>query len=101
MLEMKPIRRITIYASGALEHELITQSLALGSTGYTVTECRGKGEHRVVEDPLGPPNFVRIELLVQPAVAEKIMGYLQVNHLQSQAVAACVETVEVVKTEKF
>lgn len=101
MLELKSIRRVTIYATGALEEPLVTHFLALGSTGYTVTECRGKGEHRVVDDPLGPPPFIRIEVLVQPAVAEKIMTFLQAHHLKNQAVAACVETVEVIATEHF
>jgi hypothetical protein len=101
MLEMKPIRRVTVYAAGSLEESLLSQFLALGSTGYTVTECRGKGEHRVIEDPFGPPPFVRIEVLVKPAVAEKILSYLQANHLKNQAVAACVETVEVLASENF
>ena len=43
MIELQTIRRVTIYADGALEESLIEQFLALGSTGYTVVECRGNG----------------------------------------------------------
>ena len=76
MIEYTTIRRVTVYAAARMEEELVAHFLKMGSTGYTVTECRGKGEHPVVDDPLGPnTSHVRIELLVTPQVADAIMAY--------------------------
>ncbi|MCA1686360.1 MAG: hypothetical protein LC745_10380 [Planctomycetia bacterium] len=102
MTEYTTIRRMTVYAAARMEEELVAQFLKMGSTGYTVTECRGKGEHPVVDDPLGPTHsHVRIELLVQPLVADKVMAYLTAYHLKNPSIAACVESVEVPKTERY
>ena len=73
MIELKTISRVTVYADGALEATLLKQFLQMGSTGYTVTVCRGKGEHDTVDDPFASVTRVRIELLVQPEVAEEIL----------------------------
>jgi hypothetical protein len=101
MSQLKTIRRVTVYADATLEESLLEKFLELGSTGYTVVPCRGKGEHALVTDPFSAVTQVRIELLVQPAVAEKIVAYLGSGHFQSRAIAACVETVEVAANERF
>lgn len=101
MSELKTIRRVTVYADGALESILLKQFLAMGSTGYTVTTCRGKGEHDTVDDPFATVTRVRIELLVQPEVAEKILHFVDGAALKSHPVAACMETVQVVASERY
>jgi hypothetical protein len=101
MIEMKTVRRVTVYADGDLESTLVEHFLSLGSNGYTVIPCRGKGQHGVIEDPFGSPSHVRIELLVQPAAAQKIVAYLQSGQFNRHAVAVCVEHVEVPATEQF
>jgi hypothetical protein len=84
MSELKTIRRVTVYADGALEAILLKQFLAMGSTGYTISACRGKGEHDTVDDPLANVTRVRIELLVHPDEAEKILAYIDGPALKSQ-----------------
>jgi hypothetical protein len=105
MIEMVTIRRVTVYADATLEPRLVPHFLSLGATGYTVTPCRGRGEHGEHSAPMAPlsstSSHVRIELIVQPDVALKIMVFLQANHLKSQSVAACMEDVQVVSTEHF
>jgi hypothetical protein len=98
---MQTIRRVTVYADSTLQGRLIETFMGLGSTGYTVLDCRGKGEHEIVEDPFGGFSRVRIELLVQPAVAERIIEHVTSKTYQGHALAACVETVEVAATEHF
>ena len=102
MIEYTTIRRVTVYAAARMEQELVAQFLKMGSTGYTVTECRGKGEHPVVDDPLGPStSHVRIELLVTPEVANKVMAYFVSYHHRNPSIAACVESVDVPKSERY
>jgi hypothetical protein len=100
-MTLTTVRRVTVYADSALEQHLLETFLRLGSTGYTIIECRGKGEHQVIEDPYTGVSRVRIELLVQPAVAERIMEHLADPGYKTHALAACVETVEVAATEHF
>ena len=102
MTPMKTIRRVTVYADSAIEETLIQHFTQLGSTGYTVTDCRGKGEHEVIPDPMTGVSQVRIEVLVEPDVAEKIVDYLQSSTgLKPYALAACVDSVDVAASEHF
>ena len=101
MAELRTISRVTVYASGSLEAVLLKQFLAMGSTGYTVSACRGKGEHDTVDDPFANVSRVRIELLVQPEVAEKILTYVDSPALKSHPGAACMEMVQVVASERY
>lgn len=98
---LQTIRRVTVYADAALERELIDAFMQLGSNGYSITECRGKGEHELVEDPFLGLSRIRIELIVQPAVAEKIIQHLSIDAYRSYALAACMETVQVAANERF
>jgi len=101
MVPLHPIRRITVYATEGLEKMLIQQFLAMGAKGYTIAECRGMGEHATLDDPLARSSHVRIELLLQEAVADKIIEFLAKLHAQHKPVAACVESVMVADPEHF
>lgn len=101
MSSLQTIRRITVYATKGLEKTLIERFLAMGAKGYTITEARGMGEHATLDDPLATSSHVRIELLLQPETAEKIMEYVAQLHTQHRPVAACVESVQVSDPEHF
>ena len=101
MLKLKSIRRVTVYADGSLEPILLQKFLDLGSNGYTITPCHGKGEHDSVDDPFAKGSRVRIELLVKPEVALKILAYIDGPAFKHHAAAACMETVEVAETENY
>ena len=73
----------------------------MGSTGYTVSVCRGKGEHDTVDDPFANVTRVRIELLVQPELAEKIIQLVDSPQFKSHPLAACLETVQVAASERY
>lgn len=99
--ELKTICRVTVYADATLETILLKQFLAMGSNGYTVLACRGKGEHDTVADPFATVTRIRIELLVQPEVGQKILAYVDSPALKSHPVAACMESVQVVASERY
>jgi nitrogen regulatory protein P-II len=96
------IRRVTVVADVVLETMLLEEFTGLGAKGYTCMDCHGKGRHNVVEgvDPFTAA-LVRIELLVQPDVAQKIIDYLRRAVFTSYACTACVETVEVASSHTF
>jgi hypothetical protein len=101
MPPLATIRRVTVYADQALQDALIENFRQLGAKGHTVTETRGVGQHPVIEDVFAASTHVRIELLVQPVVADGIMEYLAQPAFKGQPVVACVESVEVSNPEHF
>ena len=98
MIELQTVRRVTIYTEASLEAGLLEHFAALGARGYTVSPCRGRGSHGVMVDPFTNLTHSRIELLVQPDVADKILMYLEAEHLKMKAITACMEDVKVAKT---
>jgi hypothetical protein len=92
---------VSPYADAVLESILIEQALNLGAKGYSATNCRGKGKHEVLEDPLTGISRVRLEFIVRPEVADKIMDYLTLPEFRRRAVAACVEVVQVPASDEF
>ncbi|HEU5116566.1 MAG TPA: hypothetical protein VFT74_07810 [Isosphaeraceae bacterium] len=101
MAEFHTVRRVTVYAEMAMEPMLTRTLMDMGARGYTVTQGRGMGKHETLEDPFSNVNRVRIELIVQPPIAEQILQWIASPMFSRRAVAACMETVEVVKSEEF
>lgn len=101
MITLHPIRRVTVIAESILEQELILNFQKLGARGFTVMTCRGKGRHEVMANIFTGIASVRIELLVQEEVAERIMEYLNRDYFQNYAVIACIDPVQVARPEQF
>jgi hypothetical protein len=101
MSELVAVRRVTVIADSVLENMLLDQFVRLGARGYTVFDCRGKGEHAILENTFSRVSRVRIETIVQPAVAKAILDYLHTPTFASHAVTACIETVEVSPEDRF
>ncbi|HTI50181.1 MAG TPA: hypothetical protein VL475_04490 [Planctomycetaceae bacterium] len=101
MSNLVTVRRVTIVTDAMLEKSLLEQIVRLGAKGYSCTDCRGRGEHEVFADPFTGATRVRIDTIVQPAVAAAIMDYLHTPALMNQPLTACVETVEVSPLDKF
>jgi len=102
MNKLAEIRRVTVVTDVVLERMLLDEFTKLGAKGYTCMDCHGKGRHNVVEgvDPFSAA-LVRIELLVQPDVAQKIIDYLRREVFTNYACTACIETVEVASNHQF
>ncbi len=75
--------------------------MKLGSNGYSISQCRGKGKHEVMEDPRTGVSLVRIEFLMKPEVWDKIMEHLSDPDFRRRTVAACMETVQVPASDPF
>lgn len=101
MTSLVSIRRVTVVADAVLEKTLLESFTSLGAQGYTIVDCRGKGHHTVIPDPYTGQELIRIELLVQPKVADAIFDYLHREVFENYACAACIETVEVGPSDRF
>ena len=91
---------VTIIAEGFLEERLVRDIKRLGAKGYTITAARGEGSRGVRASEWEGGN-IRLETVVSPLVAEKILGYLAEVYFANYAVIAFVENVEVVRGDKY
>jgi hypothetical protein len=100
MANLTTVRRVTIVLEGTHEQRVINWITELGAKGYTQMECRGKGGHVLMDDFVsGGVSRVRIETIVQPDVAEKIIDRLE--QYRELAMTFCVEDVQVTRPHKF
>ena len=101
MSQLVTVKRVTIYTDDLME-EIVTQELGrLGAKGFSCTDCRGAGEHHVVQDLAVIRSRVRIETIVQPTVAEAIMDFVQSPRFADRALTACIDSVEVSSEGRF
>lgn len=92
------LRLVTIIAERVLEEQLIEEITQLGARNYTLTEVRREGSR-------GPHEWegrdAKIETVVSPAVAERIVEHVAAHYFEFYAVILYVQAVEVVRGEKF
>ena len=99
-MDLRPLRLVTTVAAHVLRDRLIDDLRALGARGYTVTEVSGEGS-RGVRAAEWEGRSVRFEVIASAAVAEAVLGRLASDYFQHYAVIAWVETVEVVRGDKY
>jgi hypothetical protein len=95
MSSLNTVRRVTVVTHNRLEEMLVKEFARLGSKGYTAMDCRGQGEHELLQDAFSSATRVRLETIVQPDVADAIMAFLGEEQFAHQPIMASVETVEV------
>lgn len=94
------LRKVTIVAEAFLEERLLRAVRESGARGFTVGEARGEGSRGVRASDWEGKN-VRIETLVGPDVAERILEHVAEAYFPHFAVVAWVEDVEVVRGDKY
>lgn len=99
-MKTTPLTLVTIVAEPVLEHRLTQELLALGATGFTVTESRGAGSRGMRASDV-PGTGIRVEVVTSPAVADRIVGALADHYFRSYAVIAWLTEVAVVRGDKY
>jgi nitrogen regulatory protein P-II 2 len=95
-----PMKLVTIVAEGILEERIARELHELGARGHTVMDVRGEGSRGVRATEVEGKN-VRIEVLVKPDVAERILDHLQAVYFRYYAVVAYVSDVTVLRGDKY
>jgi hypothetical protein len=95
MSDLITVRRITVVTHNRLEETLVNQFAQFGAKGYNAMDCRGRGEHELLQDVFAGATRVRIEVIVQPDVADKILTFLAEPQFAHQPMMVSVETLEV------
>ena len=94
------LKRVTVVAEAVVEQNLLKDLLAEGASGYTVTKTEGRGSRGVRASDWEGRN-VKVETIVRPEIADKILALLAEKYFKHFAVIAYVDEVEVVRGEKY
>jgi nitrogen regulatory protein P-II 2 len=95
-----PFKLVTIIAEPVLEPRIRQELRKLGASGFTVVEGRGEGS-RALHAAEIPGINVRIETIVPPEVAERIVAHMAKNYFTDYEVIAYLSDVQVVRGEKY
>ena len=95
-----PFKLVTIIAEPVLEQKITHDLRQLGATGFTVVEGRGEGS-RGLHAAEVPGTDVRIETIVPPEVADRIVTHLAAHYFGNYEVIAYLSDVAVVRGDKY
>jgi nitrogen regulatory protein PII len=100
MVDTAKVKLVTIIVAWELVDRLTFALGALGVTGYTTGRVAGRGVHGVRKRSVFDAGNVRLETLVSPATAEKILEHVTTEYADSEIVAF-VHDVEAVPRSRF
>jgi len=100
-MEHFPRRLLTIVTEALLERELLAEFEALGVRGYTITDARGKGSRGTRQSDWAQEGNVRIEIVCEPALAERVAARLRERYYGHYAMILYLQDVSVLRPDKF
>lgn len=99
-MNIETMKRVTIVAEAVIADRIQEDILRLGATGYTTTKAEGRGSRGVRASEWEGRNE-KIETIVSPAVADKILRHLSDHYFEHYAVIAHAHSVDVVRGAKY
>jgi len=96
-----PCKIVTIVTEAILEQDICELLRRLGATGYTVTDARGAGSRGVRNAGWQSSSNVRIEVLCNPGLAEKIAVQVQDLYYENYAMVLFTADISVLRPNKF
>jgi len=99
-LETAKLKLITIIAASEMSDSIEKHLRDLGATGHTLVSAEGRGFHGERRTGIFTMGNVRIETLVSPAVAHKLLELLG-RHYADRALTAFSQDVEAIPRAHF
>lgn len=100
-MQQFPRRLLTVVTEAVLERELVAELEALGVRGYTITDARGKGSRGRRQSDWAQESNIRVEVVCEPALAERVAGHLRDRYYHHYAMVLFLQDVSVLRPEKF
>ena len=94
------LKLVTIVTERILEDRMTRMLDELGAKGYTLTQATGKGSRGVRASEWEGPD-TRIETLVSPEVADKLVAHIAERYFEHYAVIVYVQDADVVRGDKY
>ena len=100
---MPTIRRklVTIVTEAVLENELREVLDALGASGYTIINARGRGSRGVRDAGWTSSSNILVDVVCSKELAKRITGYLHENYYNNYAMVVYESDVRVLREDKF
>ena len=92
---------VTIVTEAAIESRVCEEIKKLGAHGYTVTNARGSGHRGVRNADWSSSGNVRIEVVCDETVAERIQAHLKEHYYENYAMILFESDVRVLRPDKF
>lgn len=96
-----PCKIVTIVTEAILEQEICALLKQLGASGYTVTDARGAGSRGIRSAGWQSSSNVRIEVICNTEVAQKISLEVQDRYYENYAMVLFNADVTVLRPNKF
>ncbi len=84
-MEKSKVKVLTIITESLIEQKLIKCLKDLGATGYTIEEVRGEGRRGIRRSDWDQAGSIRLQIVCDEQLADKISQYLAENYLDSYA----------------
>jgi hypothetical protein len=101
MTATHPRKLVVIITEGALEKALARNVIELGAHGYTISDVRGSGSHGAREAAWEADRNIRVEVICDEQVADRIMAFMRDKYYDNFAMTAYVADIGVMRPEKF
>ncbi len=92
---------LVIIGESTLERFLVRDAKQFGAHGYTLSDVRGGGSHGSRDADWEGDRSIRMEVICDDAVAEKIAEHVLANYAKNYALSMYLSDVSVLRKEKF
>lgn len=92
---------ITVVTEAALEAVLLQELDALGVSGYTVSDARGRGSRGTRRSAWRESSNIRVEIVCSDELANRIVALLRDKFYDNFAMVLWRQPAEVLRPEKF
>ena len=92
---------LTVICEAALEKKLVADLEHLGAPGWTISDARGSGGRGVRSAGWDTEGNIRLEIICNEELAERIAGYFQQRYYANYAMVCYLSEVRVLRPEKF
>jgi nitrogen regulatory protein P-II 2 len=99
-MKLTTLKLVTIVFESVLEGQIVATIKEAGARGYTAVASSGEGSRGMRTGEI-PGHNIRIETLVSPEVADKIMELVSSRYFQNYAVVCYVVDAAVLRGEKY
>lgn len=94
------LKLVTLIIERVLKDKVLRDLKKLGAKGWTLTNVSGSGSRGVRASEWEGENL-RVETVVSPVVAEKIVEHVAAKYFEHYAVIVYMENVQVVRGDKY
>ena len=99
-MNFSKLKLVTIVVEPILANQIKDEIQEIGSSGVTTTEVQGEGTRNLHAGEV-PGNKTKLECVVDPAFAKKVMEHIAEKYFGNFSVITYSQDVEVLRPEKF